>query len=458
MAKLTRTNISIYIFIFLIINIFLIAVSSSINHFDQILNSRNKIIISHYLSNENSNLPQFHPIDSAINQFIKKYNVIGLSIAISYKGNLIYAKGFGYSDYENRIKVEPKSLFRIASVSKLITAIAIMKLHEEKKLNLNDYVFGKKGILNDSIFLKYKDKRVEKITILHLLCHRSGWSGRKLDPVLYPQLVAQEKNWKLPLSIDDAILYQLSKPLSYNPGTVYSYSNFGYALLAKIIEKVSGLSYEEYIQKEILEPIGIYDMHIGNSYFKDRFPNEVKYYSGNEQAITRLSYDGSAIVPVFDGGYDLKLLSGAGGWIASAPELLRLITAIDGFNEKPDILSEESIRLMTASSDSVSYYLGWRNGNEEGTWWRTGTLSGSIALVVRRPDNICYVVLMNTSVYSRHNVHSILANYIHNSLNMVQNWPDYDLFKINDVKNFIASTSKKSENENITSIIPNYQN
>jgi len=447
--NIRNAKIILYLIIFFIINIFVLTISSSNNHFDKILNTNNKIIFSHYLLNEYSNLPQFHPIDSAINSFIEKYNIKGLSIAISYKGNLIYAKGFGYADYENKIKVEPKSLFRIASVSKLITAIAIMKLYEEKKLNLNDKVFGNDGILNDPKFLNFHDKRVKKITILHLLCHKSGWSGKKIDPVIYPQFAAQEKKWNLPLTLDDAIIYQLSKPLSYNPGTVFSYSNFGYALLTKVIEKVTGKQYEEYVQKEILEPIGIYDMHIGNSYLKDRYPNEVKYYT-NDQTITRISYDQKSTVPVYDGGYDMKLLSGAGGWIASAPELLKLITAIDGFKEKPDILTDESIKLMTASTDSIKSYLGWRNGDKEGTWYRTGTLSGSIALVVRRPDNICYVVLMNTSIYTKSNIHHLLANYINNSINLVQNWPDYDLFKINDVKNFIALNNHNTIENDIT--------
>ena len=380
------------------------------------------------LNNDLSTNDLTNSIDSIIGSFVQSYGIKGASVAIAHKGELVYAKGFGYADEEVDQYVEPKSLFRIASVSKLITGVAIMKLQEEGRINLSDKVFSRDGLLNDSVFLNYADKRVEEITVMNLLDHTGGWESKKGDPIFNSLYIARKLGIEPPASLDDIIRYQLTNKLDYRPGTTYSYSNFGYAILGRIIEKITGMNYEDYVQFAILHPLGIYDMHIGKSYYDDKYPNEVKYYD-LEDVSSCYAYDGSGeLVPLPYGGNNIELLGAAGGWIASAPELLKLVVSIDGMAGKVDILSDESIEMMTRNSKRSKHLLGWRGTDGHGTWWRTGTLSGTTALVMRLKNEIDWVVLLNTTTKNRPRIHNEISKTMFKVLYSVKQWPEYDLF------------------------------
>ncbi|MBN2213957.1 MAG: beta-lactamase family protein [Bacteroidales bacterium] len=384
--------------------------------------------LSFKLTNEMSSSKLTFPIDSVFNDFLSREQIKGASVAISKNGKLIFAKGFGFANEEDSIKAGPKYLFRIASVSKLITAVTIMKLYEEGRIDLDDKVFGPNGILNDSIFLHYADNRVEDITVRDLLRHTGGWNGKKSDPLFNSLYIANKMNIKPPATLDDIICYQLGEKLYYAPGSKYSYSNFGYTLLGKIIEKTTGMSYEDYVQFAVLHPLGIYDMHIGHSFFEERFPNEVKYYELGKPDKCYV-YDGSGkLVPVTYGGNNIELLGAAGGWVASAPELLKLIISIDGFESKADILSDESIEMMTPSKKNKGNTIGWRGTDGYGTWWRTGTLAGTSALIMRHNNEIDWVVLLNTSTKNRSRIHNEISRTMFKALRSVKEWPDFDLF------------------------------
>ena len=144
------------------------------------------------LDNRYSDFTYTRQVDILMKSFMEKFQVIGATVAITKDDSLVYAKGFGYANEETGEMVQPGHLFRIASVSKLITAVAILKLYEQKILDLDDTVFGPEGILNEKEFLGYKDKRVEKITIGDLLNHTGGWSRKKGDPMFNSLYIAQE--------------------------------------------------------------------------------------------------------------------------------------------------------------------------------------------------------------------------------------------------------------------------
>lgn len=385
---------------------------------------------SYKLNNDFSTSQLTYTIDSIMDDFLKNEKIKGASVAISKDGKLVFAKGFGLADEENKLKVEPKSLFRIASVSKLITAVGIMKLNEEGRLDLNGKVFGKDGILNDTAFLNFKDSRIEDITILHLLDHTAGWDEKRGDPIFNVLYIAHKMKITPPVKLNDVIRFQLQEKLKNKPGTNYNYSNFGYTLLGLIIEKVTGMEYEDYIQFAILHPLGIYDMHIGKSYLEEKLETEVKYYE-NDEPLNCYAFDGSGkIVSQIYGGNDIELLSAAGGWVASSPELLKLIVSIDGFPDKPDILSNESIEMMTQKPKVSKHLIGWRGTDGYGTWWRTGTLSGTTALVMRHKNGIEWVVLLNTTTKKRSRIHNELSRTMFKVLNSVKQWPEADLFNI----------------------------
>lgn len=386
--------------------------------------------ISYKISNEFSSNDYFHKADSVFSKFLIKHQIKGASLAIAKDGKLMMAKGYGYANIENSEVVEPKHLFRIASVSKLLTAVSILKLYEDGKLDIDTNVFGENGILNDSVFLNFDDKRISNITVRHLLNHSGGWSKKRPDPMFSYYTVAKELKKKLPVSIDDIIVYALTKKLDYTPGTRSSYSNLGYAILGKVIEKISGMEYEKYVKKEILFPLGIYDMHIARNYYHQRFTNEVTYYDrDNSRKI--YPFDGSReLVTRPYGGNDMKTIAATGGWLASPSELIKLILAIDGFDSQPDILLPETIEMMV-SADKLGPY-GWK-GTSYGFWWRTGTLSGTSALVARQNNDICWVALFNTSTSRPTKFHRYIHHVMNNIIASVTSWPDHDLFKY-DIK------------------------
>ncbi len=374
---------------------------------------------------------EFSYLEKRINRFLRRENLVGASVAVAKDGELIYAKGFGYADKENEMVVEPYNLFRVASVSKLITAAGIMKLCEQGVLHLDDKVFGAEGVLNDSIYLNYRDKKVENITILQLLNHSGGWTTRWGDQMFMPTIIASNLNKTLPVDESDIIRFALKKRLHFVPGEASYYSNMGFMILGQVIEKISQMSYEDYIQTNILYPLGIFDMQLGGSYLRERAALEVKYYEPEETFFVD-DYRGSGEQVLRSyGGNDMHTLGAAGGWIASSTDLMKFMLAIDGFSTVPDILSETNIRRMVEPVIPGYSPLGWRRIERDG-WYRTGTLAGTSALMVRKDDGISYVVLVNTGSWKGPQLASDIHNEMERGLQNIKEWPDYNLYELDN--------------------------
>jgi CubicO group peptidase (beta-lactamase class C family) len=404
-----------------------ISFSSKSNN-DALFNNTINIPLSYKITSLLSDVPETNVIDSFMSDFMSKNAIVGSSVAITINGRLVYSKGFGYADNQKRDTITTRNLFRIASVSKLITAVAIMKLVEDQKLDINAHVFGPEGILNDSMYLKYNDKRVESITIHELLNHTAGWNGKKSDPVFNSLYVAHVMNIKPPANIPVIIEYALNSNLDYSPGSTYSYSNLGYCILGEIIKKISGMEYEDYVQFAVLHPLGINDMHIGRSFYDEKYSNEVRYYDFNDTSKVWAFNGSDSLVPAEYGGNYIELLGAAGGWVASATELARLMVAIDGFDTRPDILSKKTIQYMTESNESYRNLIGWRSSDGHGTWWRTGTFSGTSALLMRHGNEINWVVLLNTTTKKKSHIHNDISMTMFHALHSVKKWPEFDLF------------------------------
>jgi len=174
------------------------------------------------LTNSMSAFTEMLSVDYKINDFLKKHKITGASVAIVKDDHLIYAKGFGYANKETGEIVQPTNLFRIASVSKLVTAVAIMKLIEEKRFHIDDKVFGEDGILNNPMFLNIKDKKIKNITIHELLNHTAGFNKKRGgDPMFKSQAICSMFNLNSPAEVKDIVRYVLSRPLGFVPGTHY---------------------------------------------------------------------------------------------------------------------------------------------------------------------------------------------------------------------------------------------
>ena len=179
------------------------------------------------------------------------------SIAISRDGQFVYDESVGMADRQHLTQVQQDSLFRIASVTKPITSVTIFSLMEQGKLNLTDKVFGPSGILGVKYGKPPYQQYVEEITVDDLLTHTAGgWPDDDSDPMMH------NLGWDQTKLITETIA---KVPLANAAGTHWAYSNFGYCVLGRVIEQVTGQSYESYVQANILAPCGISTMQIARN-------------------------------------------------------------------------------------------------------------------------------------------------------------------------------------------------
>ena len=350
------------------------------------------------LTNEMSDIPALEGLDRKIRTYLRKWHMKGASLAITRGDSLVYAKGYGWADEENGIEMSPRNILRMASVSKLITAAGIMVLHDRGDLHIQDTVFGPSGIMNDSIFNSLiKDRNYHKITVEHLMRHQGGF---RRDPLFSSRDVKHQLRLDHAPEAEDFYRVVLNRRLKFAPGSWQSYSNFGYLLLSQIIDKVSGMPYEDFIRHEELIPAGCYDMHIAGTYYEDKRDNEVRYYTheGDGKYIEEYTDSGIMVERCY-GGNNIPLLSGAGAWCGSPAEIARFVASIDGRPEVPDIITPESVELMTGYYDKDTFSLGWNDTHPAKGWSRSGTLSGTTALVKLFPDGECWVFISNTSTW-----------------------------------------------------------
>jgi N-acyl-D-amino-acid deacylase len=171
--------------------------------------------------------------DHLMTSFLKEQEVPGAALAVTRRGRLVYARGFGHADQQRKEPVQPTSLFRIASVSKPFTAVAVLQLAEKNRFNLSDKVFD---ILKLHPHLEpgaRVDQRLKEITVLEVLPHTAGWDRAKsFDPMFRPLVIARALKVPPPAKPADIIRYMMGKPLDFDPGRRYAYSNFGYACWA----------------------------------------------------------------------------------------------------------------------------------------------------------------------------------------------------------------------------------
>lgn len=356
------------------------------------------IIWSDTLSNKSSELAATQKMDSEIRQFMGRWDIKGMSLAVTRNDSLLYAKGYGWADKESEKTMEATSIMRIASASKLVTAVAIMKLIENGKLSLDSKAFGLDGILNDtSLTASLRDPRMTDITIDHLLRHKGGFASVMGDPMFRTRDIMAMAKLKTPPTNEELAKIVLSRRLIFTPGAGRKYSNFGYMILSLIIEKVTGQKYWDFVTDSVLHPAGIYNMRPATNYYADRHPNEVKYYAADNELVEEYNGSGRLVERPY-GERNVNGLLGAGGWTASAADMARLVAAIDNYPVVSNILDPQSIRLLTEHDDHDKMSRGWSETDANGKWTRTGTLNSSHALIERFPNGECWVFITNSGV------------------------------------------------------------
>lgn len=334
--------------------------------------------------------------------FMRKHNVPGLSVAIAKEERLVYASGFGLADRDRNELVTTRHLFRIASVTKPITSATIFRLVEMGKLNLSNRVFGPHGILGTDYGSPPYSPHIDEITVEHLLTHTAGgWQNDDHDPMFsHPAMNHQQLiTWTL-----------ANQPLEFPPGTHYAYSNFGYCVLGRVIEKLTGRSYDAAVQGLVLQPCRISAMRISGNTLAERAPSEVVYYD----------QDGSSPYSM-----NVRRMDSHGGWLATPTDLTRFLVHVDGF--KRDILRPETIRSMTTASKANSGYAkGWCV-NQYDNWWHMGSLPGTTTVMVRTSGGFCWAALTNTRK-SNSTLNADLDHLMWDMVSRIHTWPSSDLF------------------------------
>ena len=350
------------------------------------------------LTNEMSDTSVLAGFDDRVRNYMTQWGLKGVSLSVMRNDSLLFAKGYGLSDTKQ--PMQPGNILRMASVSKLVTAVGIMVLEQKGLLTLDEQVFGPDGILNDSIYnAAITDPLYYKITVEDLLRHKAGFSKKGGDPMFSTRWIMLQNRWKTVPTKEQLTVIQLKRPLAFEPGTWQDYSNFGYLALSMIIEKVSGMSYEEFMQEKVLRPAGCTGFRLGGNYYADKYPEEVRYYVQKDDEPAEEFNNSGRKVPRCYGGNNIEGLLGAGAWVGSTPELALLVASIDGKPEVPDIITKESVDAMTEYFDPDTFSLGWNDTKPTGEWTRTGTFAGTSALVKCFPDGECWVFISNTSTY-----------------------------------------------------------
>lgn len=330
-------------------------------------------------------------MDDVVAAFMAAHQIPGLSVAVARDGALVHQKAYGMADRESGEKVTPAHLFRIASVSKPITSVAIFQLIEQGKLKLDDPIFGSGAILgNDYGHPPYKP-HVAEIRLKHLLTHTAGgWQNDDSDPMFrnpamnHRQLIA----WAIG-----------EVPLSNPPGERYAYSNFGYCVVGRVLEKVTGKPYEQHVREAVLAGCGVSGMRISGDTRAQRARGEVVYYA-------------SAGEDPYD--MNVRRMDSHGGWLATAPDLVRFATHLN-------MLRPQSIDEMTTGTvANPKYACGWAV-NRVPNWWHNGSLPGTTSIMVRTATGLCWAALLN-SRESQGNTGAALDDMLWQMVRKVKSW------------------------------------
>lgn len=294
----------------------------------------------------------------------------GAAVLVARNGKAIYRRGFGLADLEKKVSVAPGAVFRIGSVTKQFTSALVMRLVDQGKLALADPI---------TKYLPDYPTQGQLITIENLLTHTSGIAN-------YTELPAFQGVMTQALSHEAMTDLFKNEPRAFPPGEGWAYSNSGYYLLGVIIEKVTGRSYAENLQKEIFGPLGM--THSGYGKDTPSFPGEAHGYNR----------EGDKVVPADP--LSMTLPFAAGSIVSSVDDLLKWDNGLNaGKVLKPESLKRTFTPFVQKNGRTSGYGYGWVMGEYEGhpIQQHNGGINGFASQVARLPEDHAYVaILVNT--------------------------------------------------------------
>lgn len=288
--------------------------------------------------------------DAAMDDFMESIDCQAGTIAVTFRGKLIYARGYGWMDKENTLPTQPETTMRIASCAKPITSAIVKTLIRRRALRPDLRVFPYLAITPEG--RPIADERVGQITVDHLLKHLGGFdSVESFDPMFRIKTVEKELELTEPASSKNVIEYMLTQRLQFNPGERSAYSNYGYCVLGRVIEQATKKSYIDAVDQVICRPLGIRDLSVSRSSAADRPDSEAWY-------------------PVKDTAFSIEVMDAHGGLTTSSVSLCKFMQAywISGEPRKP------------GGRYSYAFF---------------GSLPGTTAMMQQRTDGIDCAVLLN---------------------------------------------------------------
>jgi len=285
------------------------------------------------------------------------------SVLVSKGGEILFAKGYGLANAEHGIPNTPRTKFRLGSITKQFTAMAILILHERGKLKIEDPI-GK--------YLENSPKAWEGVTIHHLLTHTGGIPSYTDDPNYLMKMM-------MPETIKSMIARFRDKPLDFKPGEKFHYSNSGYFLLGAIIEKVAGKSYEAFLKEAIFDPLGMNDT--GYDHAQTLLAARASGYNRHDSGLKNAEY------------LDMAQPYSAGSLYSTVEDLARWDQALcDG-----KLVSKESHAKMYKPVNN-NYAYGWFVTTSKGRKQiqHGGGINGFATEILRYPDQrVCAIALCN---------------------------------------------------------------
>ena len=289
----------------------------------------------------------------------------GVSILVAKDGKTIYSKGFGMANLENSVPNAPKHVFEIGSITKQFTAVAILMLEEQGKLSVDDEM---------TKYIPDYPTQGKTITIHHLLNHTSGIQS-------YTGMASFVSSARTDMTPTELIDKFKNEPMEFDPGTQFKYNNSGYILLGHIIEVVSGKSYEDFIQTNIFDTLGMTNSYCGS--MTKLIQNRARGYSETENGFRNADY------------LSLGLAYAAGYIMSTTEDLLIWQNAISANTLLKRSTLERAINGSTLNDgEDIGYGYGWIKGDVNGssTVEHSGGIFGYSSNGIFLPEENVYVI------------------------------------------------------------------
>jgi CubicO group peptidase (beta-lactamase class C family) len=271
-------------------------------------------------------VPELAPLELAMTNFLANHQFHAGTLALMHGSKLVFRQGYGWRDANLTQVIHPDNLFRLASVSKMLTESAIYKLIDAGKISGNTLMYSYLGIPPWGGVLG--DSRIPSITVQELVNHTGGWDDTISpvgDPVFSTILISTNMGLNYPAAPTNVISWMFSKPLDHAPGAVYAYANLGYQILGRVIEKASGKKYLDYIQQDLLgnaiitNSLGFTNVIQSRSRPVDLNPWEIWYGEPTPYSIpSAVDFPTNLVVRDVDGGLYYESFDSFGGVSASA--------------------------------------------------------------------------------------------------------------------------------------------